>query len=80
MQIQKLSILHLKSVCFTSLFFGGAQLGSPRPSTNTNPALTTRGIGFIIDPFRPGAITNPSFNETYFSFELSFFCNSIFLF
>ena len=50
MKIQQLSILHLKSVCFTCFFFGGTQLGSPHHSTNTNPALTTRGIGFIIDP------------------------------
>jgi len=50
MQIQKLSILHLKSVCFTCFFFFWTQLGSPHHSTNTNPALTTRGIGFIIDP------------------------------
>ena len=28
----------------------------------------------ILDPFRPGAITNPSFKETTLSFELFYFC------
>ena len=48
MQIQKLSDLHLKSVCFTMFFGLHTQLGPRGPGTDPNPAMATRGIGFIM--------------------------------
>ena len=63
----------LEPSCFTRVFRFAHSISLTRAQQKPKPAPATLGKGFIIDPFRPGAITNPSFNETYLSFEL-FFC------
>jgi len=48
-----------------------------RAQQKPKPAPATPGIGFIIDPFWPGAITNPSLNETFLSFDFVGFATFI---
>jgi hypothetical protein len=87
-QIQKLSILHLKSVCFTSSFFWGAQLGPRGRGANPNPAIAFMGIGFImiLDLFGPAplqilVLRKQLVRLNYFIFFVTLiFCFYIFVF
>ena len=86
MQIQKLLILHLKSVCFTSFFVGGAQLGPRGRDANPNPAIAFMGIGFIIDlsgpaPLQILVLRKQLVRLNYFIFCVTLiFCFYIFVF
>ena len=73
MQIQQLSSLHLKSVCFTRVFRFIHPTRAARRRRQPEPGHCFHGNRIYNWPFRPGAITNPSFKETICSFELFYF-------